>query len=270
MKHKKSIYEGLDAFIEGDVLDGDNQYFCEKCDKKVDAVKRTCIKRLPKILVVTLRRFDFDFDRMMRLKVNDFFEFPHELNMEPYTQEGLLKKEHPNKKAEVNYPEDYYKFNLRGIIVHAGTAEQGHYYSYIQERVGQKKWYEFNDSSVRDFDPAEIPDECFGGKDTFIGNNMMQMTTDKWRNAYVLVYERKAEDVPEQENGEVIEQEAPKAPIQEAGKENSEQMSIDKPSDEEENPMKKFEEQIHEINIKYWKNRFLFGPEFTDFVMNFS
>ena len=32
------------------------------------------------------------------------------------------------------------------------------------------------------------------------------MTTDKWRNAYIVVYERKARDVPEQENGSVIQQ----------------------------------------------------------------
>ena len=173
MKNKKSIYEGLESYIEGDILDGNNQFFCEKCDKKVDAIKRACIKRLPKTLVCTLRRFEFDFDTMMRLKVNDHYEFPHVLNMKPYTQEGLLEKEHPDKKPDVDYPDDYYEYELRGVVVHAGTAEQGHYYSFIQERVGEKKWYEFNDSNVRDFDPTEIPSECFGGKETFFGSNLM-------------------------------------------------------------------------------------------------
>lgn len=44
VKNKKSLYEGLDAFITGDMLDEGNQYLCERCDKKVDALKRVCIK----------------------------------------------------------------------------------------------------------------------------------------------------------------------------------------------------------------------------------
>jgi hypothetical protein len=28
-------------------------------------------------------------------------------------------------------PEGYYKYNLKGIVVHYGTADQGHYYSFI-------------------------------------------------------------------------------------------------------------------------------------------
>ena len=48
-----------------------------------------------------------------------------------------------------------------------------------------------NDHIVRDFDPNDIPGECFGGEDVFTGYNMMQMKSMKWRNAYLLFYERK-------------------------------------------------------------------------------
>jgi hypothetical protein len=30
---------------------------------------------------------------------------------------------------------------------------------------GKERWYEFNDIWVRDFDPEEIPSECFGGEE---------------------------------------------------------------------------------------------------------
>jgi len=62
-----------------------------------------------------------------------------------------------------------------------------------------------NDAMVRDFDPKEIPAECFGGEDTFTGYNMMQMKSVRYRNAYLLFYERKVpievvdEDVQEAE-----------------------------------------------------------------------
>lgn len=29
------------------------------------------------------------------------------------------------------YPREYYEYKLAGIVVHLGTAEFGHYYSYI-------------------------------------------------------------------------------------------------------------------------------------------
>ncbi len=61
-------------------------------------------------------------------------------------------------------PETYYKYVLKGIVVHAGTADQGHYYSFIQDRENKNQgWFEFNDVIVKDFDPSEIPEETFGG-----------------------------------------------------------------------------------------------------------
>lgn len=75
------------------MLEGDNAYLCEKCDKKVDTLKRTCVKKLPKHLIVALRRFEFDYDKMIRVKVNDYCEFPMEFSLEPYTQEGLTRRE---------------------------------------------------------------------------------------------------------------------------------------------------------------------------------
>lgn len=85
VKNQKSIYSGLDEFVAGDMLDADNQYMCEKCEKKVDAHKRACIKTLPRYLITSLKRFDFDFDTMLRVKLNDMLEFPMELDMTKYT-----------------------------------------------------------------------------------------------------------------------------------------------------------------------------------------
>lgn len=85
-------------------------------------------------------------------------------------QRAVLEKELPSK---------YYDYNLRGTVVHIGTAEQGHYISYIQDRENQpnQRWYEFNDDLVREFDPEDIPYETFGGEDdTFVNNmNLNQM-----------------------------------------------------------------------------------------------
>lgn len=99
-------------------------------------MKRACIKKLPRYLITSLKRFEFDFDTMARVKVNDYYEFPQELDMTNYTQEYLGKKEKlegKNEKVEMKHPPEYYNFDLVGVVVHSGTADSGHYYSYIKE-----------------------------------------------------------------------------------------------------------------------------------------
>lgn len=72
-------------------------------------------------------------------------------------------------------PARYYDYNLKGIVVHIGTAEQGHYISYAQDReqpATGNKWFEFNDHLVREFNPEDIAYECFGGEDESFVNNL--------------------------------------------------------------------------------------------------
>ena len=85
VKNKHSIKESLEAFVEGEMLEGDNAYFCEKCEKKVNTMKRCCIKRMPNVLILVLKRFEFNFDTMSKFKVNDLCEFPMNLNMYKYS-----------------------------------------------------------------------------------------------------------------------------------------------------------------------------------------
>ena len=85
IKHKKNIAEALNSFIQGEMLEGDNAYHCAKCDKKVDAEKRCLVKTLPKFMIVSLKRFEFDMEKFIKVKLNDQCEFPLELDMLNYT-----------------------------------------------------------------------------------------------------------------------------------------------------------------------------------------
>ena len=93
VKNKHSIQESLESFVEAEMLEGDNAYYCEKCKKKVNTLKRCCIKRLPNVLFMVLKRFELNFDTMKKLKINDYCEFPMKINMKEYCQQSLAKKD---------------------------------------------------------------------------------------------------------------------------------------------------------------------------------
>ncbi len=59
---KQTIIESLESFVQGEVLDGENKYHCDQCDAKVAALKRTCLKQSPAVLVLQLKRMEFDME----------------------------------------------------------------------------------------------------------------------------------------------------------------------------------------------------------------
>ena len=97
-------------------------------------MKRACFKKLPSILAIQLKRFDYDWERETPIKFNDYFEFPRELDMEPYTVQGLAKAEGSSATEETTAENDGTRYKLVGIIVHKGQANGGHYYSFIQQK----------------------------------------------------------------------------------------------------------------------------------------
>ena len=246
IKNLKNIHESFEAFISGETIDG---YYCDECKKKVEITQRSCLSNLPNVLIVHLKRIVFNLDTLLNEKINSRLEFPFDLNLEPYTKEGLewreKAKEHEKqnnnnndksnlnekytdkKEGEINeisiekeekeveellgpyqiHPKEYYEYKLVGIVVHVGTAEFGHYYSYIntnrgdssrrQSTTGHDKWLEFNDSTIKDFDAKSIESECFGGSSNDASDDSWgwaKIGRENSKNAYILVYERVVKD----------------------------------------------------------------------------
>lgn len=194
IKNKKRLEESLELYIQADLLEGENKYKCDKCNKRVDAKKRCFIQELPNNLIIHLKRFDFDLESLSRSKINDYCEFPMKLNIEPFTKDGIERKE----KGETVDPAELiqYDYDLSGIIVHTGTAEFGHYYSFIKERKDDdqgEQWFCFNDKSVEPFDPQEIPHQCFGGFESGEMENVYQRGQRRLKqySAYMLFYTKK-------------------------------------------------------------------------------
>ena len=119
----------------------------------------------PKILLNNQNVFSTRRD--CAVKFNDYFEFPREFDLEPFTVDGLAKIEGevieddddstttttttPSEHAPKDTPTDANSskaeeeasdtpdstiYRLMGVVVHSGQASGGHYYSYIIPRWG--------------------------------------------------------------------------------------------------------------------------------------
>lgn len=88
----ESIEEALKAFVQPETLDGNNQYFCEKCDKKCDAHKGLKFKKFPYVLTLHLKRFDFDYQTLHRIKLNDKVTFPQQLNLNGFVPGNSMEQ----------------------------------------------------------------------------------------------------------------------------------------------------------------------------------
>jgi len=232
VNHMKTIKDSLDKFVVPDKIDDFN---CETCNKKVTITKRTVLSDLPNVLVIHLQRIFYNYETNRQEKINSRLEFPKNLNLKQYVIEEITRKEKAKKAQEAGLEFDpssietdeiyfkdeaYYEYNLVGVTVHTGSADSGHYYSYINTiRNGNKNdlneqnydpnnekhamsWLEFNDSNVSKFDVSKLEDECFGGKyeekeETSssamgaAGGWNFRSSGEKTKSAYLLVYERK-------------------------------------------------------------------------------
>ena len=78
------------------------------------------------------------------------------------------------------YQEDNsHRYLLKGVIIHTGNPDGGHYYSLVKL---DNIWYKFDDSHVSEF-KSDFNKECYGG-DYDYGDFHVKSS----KNAYILVY----------------------------------------------------------------------------------
>ena len=199
VKNLNNLKESLQKLSVPEIIE---DFKCSNCDKKVTINKITSLNKLPNVLIVHLKRFYLDYETFHTQKINSQFEFPKKLNLKQFCVHEITKniskeakKEEEKDSLDIYEKEDsYYDYELKGINVHIGSADGGHYFSFIDvDRDGKnnilneynkEKWLQFNDSHVSVFDTNKIPTECYGG--TREGTSY-----ENCQNAYLLIYERK-------------------------------------------------------------------------------
>ena len=211
IREARTLEGALAGHFKGELLSGANAVECPSC--AVKATTRICdvLAAAPALLVLHLNRFELDMAALRVTKINERVSFPSTLDMQPF-----VAPPPPPGDGGAGEAAGSTRYALVGALVHSGTAQSGHYYSFIKDRGdvaefpastsataapvnlrrtgGTDRWLRFDDQTVTFVDPAVLSAECFGGTAPLAsaGHGDKASTGNKpiEKNALLLFYER--------------------------------------------------------------------------------
>lgn len=126
-----NVYDCIDNYLKGEILNGENAWFNEKTNKKEDVIRKISFWSFPEILVISFKRFTNSLNKDKRL-----IDFPlSDLNLTQYAS---------------GYDKDTYIYDLCGVCNHSGNLMGGHYIAYVKNV--DDIWYNYNDTQVTKID----------------------------------------------------------------------------------------------------------------------
>merc|ERR1719326_961002 len=151
----------LDAFVAPEFLGDGNKVYCSKCKSQQRVRKQIDIWREPDILIVHIKRFQFNgtcFEKLgQHIEPPEVFDLGKWIaKRDEYVVEGAI-------------------YHLYGIATHHGGLSGGHYYSTCASHTdSDTTWYKFNDTVVTKYTREEF------------------MAASAHRQGYVLFYRKKS------------------------------------------------------------------------------
>lgn len=189
VKGMKDLQESFKDYIQVETLNGENQYQATGYGLQ-DAEKGVIFQSFPPVLHLQLKRFEYDFNRDMMVKINDRHEFPLQIDLDEFLEPQTDRSES-------------WVYVLHGVLVHSGDLNAGHYYALLKpEKDGD--WYKFDDDRVTRATLKEVLDENYGEdlKDSNNNTNglvgqypmrqLNKFSLKRHSNAYMLVYLRQS------------------------------------------------------------------------------
>jgi ubiquitin carboxyl-terminal hydrolase 4/11/15 len=123
------LNECFDVYVEEETLSEDNMWYCSGCKDFVCGTKKFDLWKLPPVLIIHLKRFQFS--RMYRDKIDTFVDFPLEgLDLSDYV---------------INPDNGSCVYDCYAVSNHMGGLGGGHYTAYAKSQF-DGEWYELDDS----------------------------------------------------------------------------------------------------------------------------
>lgn len=129
-----SLTDCLRAFCESETLDEENHWLCPICHRHRRARKTLSLWRLPKTLMVYLKRFIFQ--EFSGSKLEAPVEFPlGGLDLSPF-----VRGPHDSQEGSCTY-------DLHAFVCHFGDVNSGHYTAYSRHGVSGQ-WFHYDDETT--------------------------------------------------------------------------------------------------------------------------
>ncbi|XP_070553223.1 ubiquitin carboxyl-terminal hydrolase 38-like [Ptychodera flava] len=216
-KEKAKLEELIDHFLAPEILEGENKYYCEKCQSLQNAVRYLEIKHPPQFLILTLLRFSYDVKLHTRSKLLTDVKYPRLLRLplrgsqsskldlvsrlradegaDAMSQSPSMKRRchssQDGKDMSDCYDREYRTYALTSAIVHSGTSsESGHYYCYGRHTTPVNLHVD-EDSGDTDY----LPDQWYLFNDSRVSYSCFKSFSNVTKHfskdtAYVLFYKR--------------------------------------------------------------------------------
>nr|AAA35105.1 putative [Saccharomyces cerevisiae]prf//2001427A deubiquitinating enzyme [Saccharomyces cerevisiae] len=141
-----TIEDCFREFTKCENLEVDEQWLCPHCEKRQPSTKQLTITRLPRNLIVHLKRFD-----NLLNKNNDFVIYPFLLDLTPFGAndfDGVFPPGVNDDELPIRGQIPPFKYELYGVACHFGTLYGGHYTAYVKKGL-KKGWLYFNDTKYK-------------------------------------------------------------------------------------------------------------------------
>lgn len=134
---KDILEECLAEYVKPYTLDDKNQWMCDKCKRKSQAVKKLSIWNTSDYLIISYKRYASMLNTTLKNNRRIIAPFTS-LDMSPYIEDN---------------PVNGNMYNLCAVTVHSGNMNNGHY---IVARKIENSWVVFNDNVVIPVDESDI------------------------------------------------------------------------------------------------------------------
>lgn len=137
----RTLEDALGHFLKEEALTDDERWRCPKCKRHVDAVKKIDFWKLPPVLVIHLKRFEFDTSTCRFRKINTKIRAPLTVDFSQFVNA-------PQKGGSMVY-------DVISVANHMGNAGRGHYTATCRHPV-DGRFYHFNDTDVYEAEGDDI------------------------------------------------------------------------------------------------------------------
>ncbi|OBT71105.1 hypothetical protein VF21_09514 [Pseudogymnoascus sp. 05NY08] len=159
----RTLQESLADYVKVDTFNTGAQHEPQEMKRGM------IIDAFPPVLHLQLKRFQYDISEDAMVKLDDFFEFPEEIDLSPYLADNADRSEP-------------WTYVIYGVVAHSGGIAGGQYNAFLRP-ANDGQFYKFDDERVTKATLKEAIHNNFGAED---GKPTKKPT------AYLLIYTRKS------------------------------------------------------------------------------